>query len=225
MRSLRLLFLSTLYLFNTAGTLSAVKNHVTAELVSEVTSVQPGETFWVALRQQMQPHWHTYYKDPGDSGLPTSIEWQLPEGFQAGPIHWPTPKRLEQGSIVSHVYENEVLLMVPLTPPVSLKPDTTLTLRAQANWLECGDTCQPGQAEVSLSLPVKAPPPLTTLVGTPPLNRRAPDGTPKRAAKLALPLLLSQPSIPIEPSGNSFSQLYLAGFCSISCPASFRSSG
>jgi len=68
-------------------------SNVEAELVSEVTSIAPGQSFWIALRQQIRPGWHTYWRNPGDSGAPTSLKWDLPEGFSASSIHWPYPER------------------------------------------------------------------------------------------------------------------------------------
>ena len=77
-------------------------DNVRSELVSEVATVKPGEPFWVGLRQTLRPKWHTYWKNPGDSGLPTTLQWTLPTGVQAGPIEWPTPKRLPIGPLVNY---------------------------------------------------------------------------------------------------------------------------
>ena len=80
---------------------SVVKtDNVRAELVSEVSEVKPGEPFWVALRQTIKPHWHTYWKNPGDSGLPTEINWNLPAGAKADPIVWPTPTLIDVSGVI-----------------------------------------------------------------------------------------------------------------------------
>ncbi len=70
-------------------------HHVEAELISEVLSVKPGESFWTALRLRMEPGWHTYWQNPGDAGLPTTIEWELPAGFSAGPLLWSFPEKIQ----------------------------------------------------------------------------------------------------------------------------------
>ncbi|WP_309381780.1 protein-disulfide reductase DsbD family protein [Cerasicoccus frondis] len=137
--------------------------HVEAELVSYVSSVQPGATFWVALRMKMDPHWHTYWENPGDAGIKTTVTWQdLPTGVEIGEIHWPTPKVFSQEGIMNYVYEDEVFLMMK----VSLSPDLagrTLALKARADWLECDDKmCVPGGVDLALDLPIsKMSPELT----------------------------------------------------------------
>jgi thiol:disulfide interchange protein DsbD len=119
-------------------------------------SIRPGQPFQVGLHLRMDPEWHTYWKNPGDSGLPTRLRWKLPEGFQAAPIEWPFPKTFRQGPVTSYGYADEVLLTVAITPPSSLAPGTPVTLAARADWLECRDICLPGRRELSLVLPVRA---------------------------------------------------------------------
>lgn len=138
--------------------LHAQDSHVNASLVSEQETIVPGETFWVALRQEIAPHWHTYYREPGDSGLKTRIKWDLPEGFSTGEIHWPEPKEYVDGPLTTYIYENEVLLMVPIQAPDSLKPGSEITLQADVSWLECKEICLPGKAQVNLKLPVSNAP-------------------------------------------------------------------
>jgi thiol:disulfide interchange protein/DsbC/DsbD-like thiol-disulfide interchange protein len=148
------LFLS---LFVTPIAAEAVKTaHVEAELLSQVASVRPGEPFFVALRLEMEPGWHTYWLNPGSSGTPTAIQWTLPEGFSAGPILWPTPHRFDLPPLVSYAYEDEVVLPVEITPPADLKPGRTIRLTAKASWLVCKEICLPGKAALELELPVRA---------------------------------------------------------------------
>ncbi len=128
------------------------KSHVHAELFSEVLSVQPGKAFWVGVRLIMDPHWHTYYKDPGDSGIPTSILWTLPPGFQAGDILWPAPKKIVADTLINYGYEGEVTLRVLITPPQELKLGQKFMLAARVDWLECAETCVPGRAELRMEL-------------------------------------------------------------------------
>jgi thiol:disulfide interchange protein DsbD len=130
--------------------------HSSAELVSAVTSVAPGQPFTVALRLQMEDGWHSYWKNPGDSGQPTAINWSLPAGMTAGDIQWPYPHRIEAGPLTSYGYSDEVHLLTTITPSDTLTPGRTATLTAKAEWLICADICLPAEADVELSLPVKA---------------------------------------------------------------------
>ena len=91
--------------------------HVTAELVAEQDALVPGTTATVALRLAIEPGWHTYWRNPGDSGLPTTLDWRLPQGYAAGAIAWPAPRALPAGPLVNYGYEGEVLHLVPLTVP------------------------------------------------------------------------------------------------------------
>jgi thiol:disulfide interchange protein DsbD len=133
----------------------APSRHVQAQLVSAVESIRAGEPFQVGLHLRMAPEWHTYWKNPGDSGLPTRLTWKLPEGFSAAPIEWPLPKTFTQGPVTSYGYADEVLLPVAITPPASIAAGTSVTLAARADWLECREACLPGRSELSLVLPVR----------------------------------------------------------------------
>lgn len=130
--------------------------HVLAELIAEQTSVQPGKPFTVALRIQHAPHWHTYWRNPGDSGLPTKIQWDLPAGYTAGPIQWPYPHRLPLGPLTNFGYENELLLLTDITAPANASG--SVTLKAKGDWLVCKDICIPEGGSFSLTLPVSAEP-------------------------------------------------------------------
>lgn len=130
-------------------------SHVNARLISEVSSVAPGQPFWIALRMKMDPKWHTYWVNPGDSGLATTMEWKLPEGFTAGPIQWPYPERIDISSLISFGFEGEIYLLQEIRPPGNLKPDQAVTLALQADWLVCQEICLPGGEALQLSLPVK----------------------------------------------------------------------
>lgn len=135
------------------GASIARSKHTGVELISEVTTIAPGVPFTVALRMTMDPHWHTYWKNPGDSGLATSIRWDLPKDFVAGPIQWPAPSRIEVSGLVSSAYEGEIYLLTEITPPASLRTGRAVTLRANVEWLECEEICIPGKAELTLTLP------------------------------------------------------------------------
>jgi len=128
--------------------------HVEAELVAAKTAIVPGEPLTVALRLAMEKGWHTYWRNPGDSGLPTTLEWSLPAGVTAGPIEWPAPRALPAGPLVNFGYEGEVLHLVVLEPQRSLTPGGTLVLKARADWLVCKELCIPEGADLTLALPV-----------------------------------------------------------------------
>lgn len=141
------------------------KGAVAAELVAAEASIQPGRPFWVALRLDHDPHWHTYWIQAG-TGYPTSIAWTLPAGFTAGPIVWPAPSAVKDtsGTVTGNGYEGRVHLFVRVTPPADLAPGGTAVLRAAAEWLMCKDVCEPGDARLSLALPVQAEPPVPDAV-------------------------------------------------------------
>ncbi len=129
---------------------------VRAELVAHAPEgLAPGKPAWLGLKIEHQPHWHTYWKNPGDSGLPTTFAWTLPAGVTAGEIDWPTPKRLPIGPLMNFGYEDTLLLPVPVTVPAGLAGDT-LTVRLRAEWLVCKDVCIPESGEFVLTLPVQA---------------------------------------------------------------------
>ena len=131
--------------------------NVRAELISEVESIKPGEKIWIALKLDMAPEWHTYWRNPGDAGLPTQIDWSLPEDFTVSDIYWPHPEIFDAGGVVSYGYKNEILLLCELMSPADLSGDN-IAIEAEATWLECKEMCLPGSAELSLILPVKNEP-------------------------------------------------------------------
>ncbi|MDO8777541.1 MAG: protein-disulfide reductase DsbD family protein [Burkholderiaceae bacterium] len=130
--------------------------HVRAEvLVHAPEGVTPGRPVWVGFQLAHQPEWHTYWKNSGDSGLPTSITWDLPEGVSAGEIAWPLPKKFPIGNLANYGYEGTVLLPVPLTVGPSFKPSPsgTLNLKFKASWLVCKKECIPEDGEFTLNIP------------------------------------------------------------------------
>ena len=128
--------------------------HVEAELVSERTAFVPGQATTVALRLKMAEGWHTYWQNPGDSGLPTAITWTLPAGVTAGAIQWPAPHALPAGPLVNYGYEGEVLLLTDVQVPADAPVGQPLALKAKAEWLVCRETCIPEEAVLDLEIPV-----------------------------------------------------------------------
>jgi thiol:disulfide interchange protein/DsbC/DsbD-like thiol-disulfide interchange protein len=141
--------------FALSGSTVATEN-VKARLVSEVTAVGPGQKFWVALELDIRDGWHTYWRNPGDSGEPTKLAWQLPPGFTAGDIVWTTPHRFEIAPLVNYGYAKHAVHLVQVTAPLDLKSGTPLTLAAKASWLVCSDVCIPEDADLQLKLPAAA---------------------------------------------------------------------
>ncbi|MBE0546343.1 MAG: protein-disulfide reductase, partial [Rubrivivax sp.] len=129
---------------------------VRAELVAHAPQgVVAGQPLWLGLKIEHQPHWHTYWKNPGDSGLPTTLEWTLPAGVSAGDIEWPTPGKLPIGPLMNYGYEGTLLLPVAVTVPPDFKADK-LSVKLNAAWLVCKDICIPEEGEFALELPAQA---------------------------------------------------------------------
>jgi thiol:disulfide interchange protein DsbD len=130
-------------------------DHLRSRMVAADDAVVPGQPLRVGLWLEHDPHWHTYWSNPGDSGLATRIDWVLPPGFAAGPIEWPRPERLPVGELVNHGYSGTVVLPVTLTTPAALAPGETVTIAATARWLICEVECIPGKADYELTLPAR----------------------------------------------------------------------
>ena len=128
--------------------------YVRAELLAHAPQgVAPGQPLWLGLQITHQPEWHTYWKNPGDSGLPTELVWTLPAGLDAGEIAWPLPRKIPIGTLANYGYEGTVLLPVPVTvastfAPGPLAKDATIKLRA--SWLVCRKQCIPEEGEFTL---------------------------------------------------------------------------
>ena len=134
--------------------------HVRAELMAHAPEgVEPGKPVWVGLQLAHQPEWHTYWKNSGDSGLPTQLTWTLPAGVTAGDIGWPLPKKIAIGNLANYGYEGTVLLPVPLTITPAFKPSllaSDLVVKLKANWLVCRKECVPEEGDFTLRLPVRS---------------------------------------------------------------------
>jgi thiol:disulfide interchange protein/DsbC/DsbD-like thiol-disulfide interchange protein len=139
------------------GSASQVVNtdQVRAELlVHAPEGIRAGQTFWLGLQIEHQPHWHTYWQNPGDSGLPTRVQWQLPAGLQAGDIAWPLPKKIPIGTLANYGYEGRLLLTVPVKVGADFRFPASgpLALGLQAEWLVCRQECIPQEGRFSLKL-------------------------------------------------------------------------
>ena len=131
---------------------------VRAELVANAPEgIVPGKAIELGLLIEHQPQWHTYWKNPGDSGLPTQLEWQLPPSWDAAEIAWPTPHPIRIGNLVNYGYEGKVLLPVKVQIPTTFAADSTsATVQLKATWLVCRVECIPEEGSFSLTLPVKS---------------------------------------------------------------------
>jgi len=144
-----------------SGALPDAAPKVQASFIAEHAAVTPGGKVTVALRELIREKWHTYWVNPGDSGAPTVINWQLPEGWTAAAPQFPYPERIPVGPLMNFGYENEVVLLSEITAPANATPGQTVTLEADVMWLVCSDVCIPEETHLSLPLPVAAdaPPP------------------------------------------------------------------
>ncbi len=131
--------------------------HVRAELMAYAPDgVQAGKPLWLGLHLQHQAGWHTYWKNPGDSGLATQLHWTLPAGVTAGAIQWPTPQKIPVANLANYGYEGAVLLTVPVTVAGDFQSASSeFVIRLKAQWLACKTECIPEEGEFLLSMPVR----------------------------------------------------------------------
>ncbi|MDQ8194463.1 protein-disulfide reductase DsbD family protein [Coraliomargarita sp. SDUM461004] len=142
------------WMLSSANAAPVVAEHTTVELLAENRAIVPGESFDVAVRFKLEPHWHIYWENPGASGLAASIDWTLPEGITAGEIQWPAPERISMAGMVNYGYEEEAVLLVTMQASETLPLGATLDLQADLFWLICKEVCLPGDARLQLQMPV-----------------------------------------------------------------------
>jgi thiol:disulfide interchange protein DsbD len=128
-------------------------HHTQAKLILSADTAKPGDTIFAGVDLKMEPGWHTYWKNPGDAGQATEIKWQLPPGVTAGEIQWPLPEKLPPAEVTTYGYEDEVVLLVPLTLATNL-PTGQMDLKAKVSWLECQESCIPADANVAAKINV-----------------------------------------------------------------------
>jgi len=163
---LRRLFLGSLVFFVAGLLLCATGVHAggtpiphgTVELVAENPSIAAGQTFHLGLHFQLEKGWHIYWVNPGDSGEPPRVKWQLPSALTIGAMEWPTPRRLGSSSIADYGYEDAVMLVVPMHAEAGLAASGPASLGAEIRVLVCREMCIPGKAQLSLTLPIKSLP-------------------------------------------------------------------
>jgi DsbC/DsbD-like thiol-disulfide interchange protein len=129
---------------------------VQATLLADTTAVQPGHPFKIGLLLKIAPQWHVYWINPGDAGMATSVDLQLPPGFTASAWQYPVPTRIEQpGGIVSFGYEDQVMLIATITPPANANTFSDVKISATAKWLVCEKICLPGNEQLSMTLQMR----------------------------------------------------------------------
>ena len=152
-----------LFLFALAGWViafaaSAQSNRVDTEYASSIflpekTAFVPGETTWLAFAQELEPNWHVYWKNPGDSGLPLELNWTLPDGFNAGDVVYPTPERIPVGPLANFGHHGAPVFLVPITVDENVT-GADATLNVSATWLICEEICVPETGDFELTMPV-----------------------------------------------------------------------
>lgn len=130
--------------------------YVHCNLISDSKKIVPGKPFRLGVELNMEPGWHTYYKHSGEAGMPSKIEWQLPEGFKASDLKWEKPHKFNDSGIVTFGYADYTLISAEIQPPATLKEGDKIDIKAKVKWLSCKDICVPGSAMVQISLPVAA---------------------------------------------------------------------
>ena len=141
--------------FDLAGAGDTGTHHTQVKLLLAANSIKPGDTILAGLDLKMNGGWHTYWKNPGDAGSATKIDWALPPGVSAGETQWPLPKKLPPLEVTTYGYEDEVMLVVPLTVAANVAPGT-LILSAKVSWLECKESCLPADDTVTAKIDVSA---------------------------------------------------------------------
>ena len=153
--------LTALLLLFTSGLLSqaspaADPEPVVAKLTADTTAVVPGQSFRLGVELKLQPGWHVYYKVPGDIGRGTTVELLAPQDLTAAESRWVKPYRFEDSGMVTYGYVDGTVVVIPVTVPASYKPGEKLQIKVLVTWLACNNSCIPGEAELTLELPVVA---------------------------------------------------------------------
>ncbi|MGH7130585.1 MAG: protein-disulfide reductase DsbD domain-containing protein [Phycisphaerales bacterium] len=140
-----------------AATVPADESPAQATLHADRSAIWPGGTINLAVNFKIQKGWHLYWRGQNDSGFSPGIDWTLPAGCKVGEIRWPAPHRhIAPGDLLDHIYEGDLTLIVPFTADKTVKPGTPLAIAGAAKWLVCKEACLPGDATLSLALPVVA---------------------------------------------------------------------
>lgn len=151
-----LFFLMTMLLSTIISTGLPSAGYAGSPQVSAVTLSTPAgdfsRPFTAVMHFTLSPEWYLYWTNPGDAGLPVAARWDLPKGFTAGPLRFPTPGKIVHEDIVAYGYFHELILLCTLTPPAHYRPAQGDSLRVNLDWLICSESCIPGKASLTLAL-------------------------------------------------------------------------
>jgi len=147
----RLILISSLAAGSAATADEPLPGRASAEWIASSASVRAGQPFHTAIRIRHDEGWHSYWLNPGEAGLPTTVEWKLPPGWKHGGLRFPVPTRFVSGGLAGFGYKGELLLPVTLTPPEDFAGAAKLEIAL--SWLACGEEgCVPGDAELVLEV-------------------------------------------------------------------------
>ena len=128
-------------------------DHVEVKLLCDYQSITAGQNFRIGVQFKLEPEWHIYWRNAGDSGLPPSVKWELPNGFSLKELDWPLPDRLVTSDIATYIYHDTIVLLYEISAPDKIG-DKEITLSANVDWLICKESCIPGNQKITLQLPV-----------------------------------------------------------------------
>jgi thiol:disulfide interchange protein DsbD len=138
-------------------TVSKAPEHARPRLISEWSGLTPGTSTTIAVSFDIDPQWHLYWRGQSETGMPVRMQLSGPEGFEFGEVLWPAPHRHAPAEdILDHIHEGQLTLIVPVKVPATVAPGTSVDVRCSLEWLVCNESCIPGSAKLSLSLPVLA---------------------------------------------------------------------
>jgi len=129
---------------------------VQARMIADTTAIVPGQNFRIGVELLLSPGWHIYYKVPGETGRPTTLEVASSAGLAVSELQWERPSRFDEGGTTSFGYATHTVIAATLKAPADIKPGDNLTLHGKVTWLACNQICVPGETEVELTLPIVA---------------------------------------------------------------------
>lgn len=156
MRILFLVFLLLIDFLPVAGHAAApvrpaAGSLVTIRLLPQRTQIEAGKTIWIGIEQSIAPGWHTYWKNPGDSGVAPRVSWTLPEGFEIEDVRWPVPEKIPYPPLLNYGYEKNVVLLQKLRAPENIAAGP-VTLKIDAEILVCKEECIPEEESQTITL-------------------------------------------------------------------------
>lgn len=153
MRSVLLLILISVFAIPCNA--QEIPDPVEAKLVSDVITVKPGEQFNLGVLFDIDPGWHIYWKNPGDTGLPTEVDFIVPAKYKVGELNWPAPTTFKNSrGGADYGYDTSALLWINIEVPTNTEIDSKVTIRSEVSWLSCKEICIPGKASLKYELSI-----------------------------------------------------------------------